>query len=117
MTDQENNNSISSNPFAALFGSIADAKQFAAVQKQQQLRQLTGLAGREAGAGPSGRGETSPAGRLRSRVLQAMRLRSAKMTPTTALPRAWMTATTRWPRSAAPSARSGSCASSSTSTT
>uniref|UniRef100_A0A8C0B2T9 Ubiquitin conjugation factor E4 A n=1 Tax=Buteo japonicus TaxID=224669 RepID=A0A8C0B2T9_9AVES len=36
MTDQENNNSISSNPFAALFGSIADAKQFAAFQKQQQ---------------------------------------------------------------------------------
>ncbi|XP_030320692.1 ubiquitin conjugation factor E4 A isoform X2 [Calypte anna] len=44
MTDQENNNSISSNPFAALFGSIADAKQFVAVQKQQQQqrRQLTG---------------------------------------------------------------------------
>ncbi|XP_038609695.1 ubiquitin conjugation factor E4 A [Tachyglossus aculeatus] len=35
MTDQENNNSISSNPFAALFGSVADARQFAAVQKQQ----------------------------------------------------------------------------------
>lgn len=44
MTDQENNNSISSNPFAALFGSVADAKHFAAVQKQQQqqLRQLRG---------------------------------------------------------------------------
>ncbi|XP_030361511.1 ubiquitin conjugation factor E4 A isoform X2 [Strigops habroptila] len=42
MTDQENNNSISSNPFAALFGSVAAAKHFAAVQKQQQLRQLTG---------------------------------------------------------------------------
>uniref|UniRef100_A0A8C4XMH9 Ubiquitin conjugation factor E4 A n=1 Tax=Falco tinnunculus TaxID=100819 RepID=A0A8C4XMH9_FALTI len=42
MTDQENNNSISSNPFAALFGSIAAAKHFAAVQKQQQLRQPTG---------------------------------------------------------------------------
>ncbi|XP_077695811.1 ubiquitin conjugation factor E4 A isoform X3 [Eretmochelys imbricata] len=40
MTDQENNNSISSNPFAALFSSLADAKQFAAIQKQQ-LRQLT----------------------------------------------------------------------------
>ncbi|XP_075765905.1 ubiquitin conjugation factor E4 A isoform X3 [Pelodiscus sinensis] len=40
MTDQENNNSISSNPFAALFSSLADAKQFASVQKQQ-LRQLT----------------------------------------------------------------------------
>uniref|UniRef100_A0A7M4DUS1 Ubiquitin conjugation factor E4 A n=1 Tax=Crocodylus porosus TaxID=8502 RepID=A0A7M4DUS1_CROPO len=39
MTDQENNNSISSNPFAALFSSLADAKQFAAIQKQQ-LRQL-----------------------------------------------------------------------------
>lgn len=45
MTDQENNNSgdgsdiSSSNPFAALFGSVADAKQFAAVQKQQQLNQ------------------------------------------------------------------------------
>nr|XP_033774432.1 ubiquitin conjugation factor E4 A isoform X2 [Geotrypetes seraphini]XP_033774433.1 ubiquitin conjugation factor E4 A isoform X2 [Geotrypetes seraphini]XP_033774434.1 ubiquitin conjugation factor E4 A isoform X2 [Geotrypetes seraphini]XP_033774435.1 ubiquitin conjugation factor E4 A isoform X2 [Geotrypetes seraphini]XP_033774436.1 ubiquitin conjugation factor E4 A isoform X2 [Geotrypetes seraphini] len=37
MTDQENNNSISENPFAALFSSLADAKQFAAVQKQQQL--------------------------------------------------------------------------------
>ncbi|XP_069470544.1 ubiquitin conjugation factor E4 A isoform X2 [Ambystoma mexicanum] len=35
MTDQENNNSISQNPFAALFGSVADAKQFALVQKQQ----------------------------------------------------------------------------------
>ncbi|KAF1429226.1 Ubiquitin conjugation factor E4 A, partial [Spheniscus humboldti] len=46
MTDQENNNSISSNPFAALFGSVADAKHFAAVQKQQQqLRQLTGGGG------------------------------------------------------------------------
>uniref|UniRef100_A0A8C3ELV1 Ubiquitin conjugation factor E4 A n=1 Tax=Corvus moneduloides TaxID=1196302 RepID=A0A8C3ELV1_CORMO len=42
MTDQENNNSISSNPFAALFGSVAAAKHFAAVQKQQQLRHLTG---------------------------------------------------------------------------
>uniref|UniRef100_A0A803VKX5 Ubiquitin conjugation factor E4 A n=1 Tax=Ficedula albicollis TaxID=59894 RepID=A0A803VKX5_FICAL len=42
MTDQENNNSISSNPFAALFGSVAAAKHFAAIQKQQQLRQLTG---------------------------------------------------------------------------
>uniref|UniRef100_A0A8C9EHP9 Ubiquitin conjugation factor E4 A n=1 Tax=Pavo cristatus TaxID=9049 RepID=A0A8C9EHP9_PAVCR len=39
MTDQENNNSISGNPFAALFSSLADAKQFAAGQKQQ-LRQL-----------------------------------------------------------------------------
>ncbi|CAI5795490.1 ubiquitin conjugation factor E4 A isoform X1 [Podarcis lilfordi] len=37
MTDQENNNSISSNPFAALFGSVADAKHFAEIQKQQQL--------------------------------------------------------------------------------
>lgn len=35
MTDQENNNSISQNPFAALFSSVADAKQFASVQKQQ----------------------------------------------------------------------------------
>ncbi|XP_032905589.1 ubiquitin conjugation factor E4 A [Amblyraja radiata] len=35
MTDQENNNNISSNPFAALFSSVADAKQFASVQKQQ----------------------------------------------------------------------------------
>ncbi|XP_078282639.1 ubiquitin conjugation factor E4 A [Rhinoraja longicauda] len=35
MTDQENNNNISSNPFAALFCSVADAKQFASVQKQQ----------------------------------------------------------------------------------
>ncbi|XP_043532431.1 ubiquitin conjugation factor E4 A [Chiloscyllium plagiosum] len=35
MTDQENNNNISRNPFAALFSSVADAKQFASVQKQQ----------------------------------------------------------------------------------
>uniref|UniRef100_A0A8B9C987 Ubiquitin conjugation factor E4 A n=1 Tax=Anser brachyrhynchus TaxID=132585 RepID=A0A8B9C987_9AVES len=35
MTDQENNNSISANPFAALFSSLADARQFAAGQKQQ----------------------------------------------------------------------------------
>lgn len=40
MTDQENNNSggggggISRNPFAALFGSVADAKHFADRQKQ-----------------------------------------------------------------------------------
>lgn len=40
MTDQENNN-ISSNPFAALFGSLADAKQFAAIQKEQ-LKQQSG---------------------------------------------------------------------------
>lgn len=49
MTDQENNNSISGNPFAALFSSLADAKQFAAGQKQQ-LRQLAGQ-GRAAGLG------------------------------------------------------------------
>uniref|UniRef100_A0A8C0JIW7 Ubiquitin conjugation factor E4 n=1 Tax=Canis lupus dingo TaxID=286419 RepID=A0A8C0JIW7_CANLU len=41
MTDQENNNNISSNPFAALFGSLADAKQFAAIQKEQ-LKQQSG---------------------------------------------------------------------------
>ncbi|XP_018421672.1 PREDICTED: ubiquitin conjugation factor E4 A [Nanorana parkeri] len=35
MTDQQNNNSISANPFAALFGSLAEARQFAAGQKQQ----------------------------------------------------------------------------------
>eukprot|EP00075_Anas_platyrhynchos_P010681 XP_027299934.1 ubiquitin conjugation factor E4 A [Anas platyrhynchos] len=35
MTDRENNNSISANPFAALFSSLADARQFAAGQKQQ----------------------------------------------------------------------------------
>ncbi|KAG9462612.1 hypothetical protein GDO78_013733 [Eleutherodactylus coqui] len=40
MTDQENNNSISANPFAALFGSIAEARQFVAGQKEQ-LRQQT----------------------------------------------------------------------------
>lgn len=39
MTDQENNNNISSNPFAALFGSLADAKQFAAIQKEQLKHQ------------------------------------------------------------------------------
>lgn len=43
MTDQENNNSssssgggLSANPFAALFGSVADAKHFASVHKQPQ---------------------------------------------------------------------------------
>ncbi|XP_019502941.1 PREDICTED: ubiquitin conjugation factor E4 A [Hipposideros armiger] len=41
MRDQENNNNISSNPFAALFGSLADAKQFAAIQKEQ-LKQQSG---------------------------------------------------------------------------
>ncbi|XP_075696261.1 ubiquitin conjugation factor E4 A isoform X2 [Rhinoderma darwinii] len=40
MTDQENNNSISANPFAALFGSIAEARQFVAGQNEQ-LRQLS----------------------------------------------------------------------------
>ncbi|XP_037003122.2 ubiquitin conjugation factor E4 A isoform X2 [Artibeus jamaicensis] len=39
MTDQENNNNISSNPFAALFGSLADAKHFAAIQKEQLKQQ------------------------------------------------------------------------------
>lgn len=43
MTDRENNNSISANPFAALFSSLADARQFAAGQKQQPRP----LAGRE----------------------------------------------------------------------
>uniref|UniRef100_A0A8C0JL28 Ubiquitin conjugation factor E4 n=1 Tax=Canis lupus dingo TaxID=286419 RepID=A0A8C0JL28_CANLU len=42
--DQENNNNISSNPFAALFGSLADAKQFAAIQKEQ-LKQQSADAG------------------------------------------------------------------------
>lgn len=37
MTDQGNNNqNISCNPFAALFSSLADAKQFASGQKPQQ---------------------------------------------------------------------------------
>lgn len=37
MTDQGNNNqNISQNPFAALFSSLADAKQFASVQKQRR---------------------------------------------------------------------------------
>ncbi|XP_072558001.1 ubiquitin conjugation factor E4 A isoform X2 [Paramormyrops kingsleyae] len=37
MTDQGNNNqNISCNPFAALFSSVADAKQFASGQKQQE---------------------------------------------------------------------------------
>ncbi|KAM4652582.1 ubiquitin conjugation factor E4 A isoform 1-T2 [Discoglossus pictus] len=48
MTDQENNNSISANPFAALFGSLAEARQFAAGQKQQ-LRQHADV---EAGESP-----------------------------------------------------------------
>ncbi|KAL7981661.1 hypothetical protein Chor_005749 [Crotalus horridus] len=34
MTDHENNNSISRNPFAALFSSVADARHFAEIQKQ-----------------------------------------------------------------------------------
>lgn len=39
MTDQGNNNqNISRNPFAALFGSIADAKQFALGQKQEHSK-------------------------------------------------------------------------------
>uniref|UniRef100_A0A8C5PLF3 Ubiquitin conjugation factor E4 A n=1 Tax=Leptobrachium leishanense TaxID=445787 RepID=A0A8C5PLF3_9ANUR len=41
MTDQENNNSISGNPFTALFGSVAEAQQFVAGQKEQ-LRQKIG---------------------------------------------------------------------------
>ncbi|XP_063292738.1 ubiquitin conjugation factor E4 A isoform X2 [Pelobates fuscus] len=41
MTDQENNNSFSANPFAALFGSVAEAQQFVAGQKVQ-LQQKTG---------------------------------------------------------------------------
>ena len=37
MTDQGNNNqNISCNPFAALFSSLADAKQFASGQKPEQ---------------------------------------------------------------------------------
>lgn len=37
MTDQGNNNqNISQNPFAALFSSLADAKQFASGQKQRR---------------------------------------------------------------------------------
>lgn len=37
MTDQGNNNqNISCNPFAALFSSVADAKQFASGQKPEQ---------------------------------------------------------------------------------
>ncbi|XP_044525540.1 ubiquitin conjugation factor E4 A [Gracilinanus agilis] len=39
MTDQDNNNNISSNPFAALFGSLADAKHFAEIQKEQLKQQ------------------------------------------------------------------------------
>ncbi|XP_020840437.1 ubiquitin conjugation factor E4 A isoform X1 [Phascolarctos cinereus] len=39
MTDQDNNNNISSNPFAALFSSLADAKHFAAIQKEQLKQQ------------------------------------------------------------------------------
>ncbi|XP_064424835.1 ubiquitin conjugation factor E4 A [Latimeria chalumnae] len=45
MTDKENNNNSSSsfsrNPFAALFGSVADAKEFAAIHRQHLL-QVTG---------------------------------------------------------------------------
>lgn len=65
MTDQENNNSISGNPFAALFSSLADAKQFAAGQKQQ-LRQLAG----QGRAGPRGEGpgESSAAAEVGERA-------------------------------------------------
>lgn len=125
MTDQENNNSISSNPFAALFGSVAAAKHFAAVQKQQQLRQLTGgkvEGGPGAGAGFGEGARRSAWARAVPRdaegsVMQARRRPSARMTPTTVSPRAWTTVITQWPRSAAHSARSESSASSSTSTT
>lgn len=50
MTDQENNNNISSNPFAALFGSLADAKQFAAIHKEQLKQQSGSVFGSEEGA-------------------------------------------------------------------
>lgn len=51
MTDHENNNSISRNPFAALFSSVADARHFAEIQKQTP----TPPAG-ERGGGAAGRG-------------------------------------------------------------
>ncbi|XP_053547265.1 ubiquitin conjugation factor E4 A [Bombina bombina] len=42
MTDQENNNSISANPFAALFGSLAEARQFVAGRKVLSQQQRAG---------------------------------------------------------------------------
>ncbi|XP_042332885.1 ubiquitin conjugation factor E4 A isoform X2 [Sceloporus undulatus] len=55
MTDRENNNSgssISRNPFAALFSSVADAKHFAEIQQQQRQRQpLQASAAEEAASG------------------------------------------------------------------
>lgn len=69
MTDQENNNSsgsgssngLSGNPFAALFGSVADAKQFAAIQKQQQQPRPAAGEGRGGGGGCRGAAEVQPA--------------------------------------------------------
>lgn len=55
MTDQENNNSISGNPFAALFGSLADAKHFAAGQQRRRPPAGAGGGGRAAGLPPSPR--------------------------------------------------------------
>uniref|UniRef100_A0A8B9ZKN5 Ubiquitin conjugation factor E4 A n=1 Tax=Anas platyrhynchos TaxID=8839 RepID=A0A8B9ZKN5_ANAPL len=61
MTDRENNNSISANPFAALFSSLADARQFAAGQKQQP-RPLAALGGGVGGAARWAAAVLGPAG-------------------------------------------------------
>lgn len=53
MTDQENNNSISGNPFAALFGSLADAKHFAAGQQRRRPPAGAGGGRRAGGGSPS----------------------------------------------------------------
>ncbi|XP_043936827.1 ubiquitin conjugation factor E4 A isoform X2 [Protopterus annectens] len=54
MTDQENNNSISTNPFAALFSSLDDAKHFAEIQKQQQQQQQKDVTGEDSSGSQDG---------------------------------------------------------------
>lgn len=65
MTDHENNNSISRNPFAALFSSVADARHFAEIQKQPPTpTQPAGeRGGRAAGRGAGWRGTKAEPGR------------------------------------------------------
>eukprot|EP00062_Callorhinchus_milii_P011321 gi/632957144/ref/XP_007894313.1/ PREDICTED: ubiquitin conjugation factor E4 A [Callorhinchus milii] len=54
MTDQENNNNISNNPFAALFSSLADAKQFASVQRQHFVQREDDDENQDSGSSVSG---------------------------------------------------------------
>lgn len=74
MTDHENNNSISRNPFAALFSSVADARHFAEIQKQPPTpTQPAGeRGGRAAGRGAGWRGtKAQPDGAPGSAALTA----------------------------------------------